>query len=197
MHTLCLLDIKVNSTVWHDVASYHCCCSSSTLNVRKLNRFYLSLLSPWQVNEPDYNSMSSGKLKYLPPRFMTINTAVEQLLEAEEGKKEVNTVIHFCSDIIHQDSCVIFGFILMHLSTTIHPSHVPLPLLSYQGYCTRQTLGVGMARLGQPTQKVCVWYRAKADFTEMVLFWCGWGDDTKLRFMLPWHYTIHVTSIAI
>ena len=44
---------------------------------------------PCQVNEPDYNSMSTGKLKYLPPRFMTVNTAVEQLLEAEEGKKEV------------------------------------------------------------------------------------------------------------
>ena len=121
MHTLCLLDIKVHSTVWHDVASYHCSCSSYTLNMRKLNIFYLSLLSPWQVNEPDYNSMSSGKLKYLPPRFMTINTAVEQLLEAEEGKKEVNTVIHFHSDIIHQDSCVIYSFILMHLSHN-HPS---------------------------------------------------------------------------
>ena len=165
MHTLCLLDIKVHSTVWHDVASYHCSCSSSTLNMRKLNGFYLSLLSPWQVNEPDYNSMSSGKLKYLPPRFMTINTAVEQLLEAEEGKKEVNTVIHFRSDIIHQDFCVIYGFVLMHLSHNHPSSHVPLPLLSYQGYCTRQTLGVGMARLGQPTQKVRVWYRVKADFT--------------------------------
>jgi diphthamide biosynthesis methyltransferase len=35
--------------------------------------------------------MSSGRLKYLPPRFMTINTAVEQLLEAENEKKEVAT----------------------------------------------------------------------------------------------------------
>jgi diphthine methyl ester synthase len=42
-----------------------------------------------QVNEADYNSMSSGRLKYLPPRFMTINTAIEQLLEAENDKKEV------------------------------------------------------------------------------------------------------------
>ena len=34
--------------------------------------------------------MASGRLKYLPPRFMTINTAIEQLLEAEKEKKEVS-----------------------------------------------------------------------------------------------------------
>ena len=72
MHTLCLLDIK--------------------------------------VNEPDYESMSTGKLKYLPPRFMTINVAIEQLLEIEEQRKE--------------------------------------------GYATSSVLAVGMARLGQPTQRI-------------------------------------------
>jgi diphthamide biosynthesis methyltransferase len=42
--------------------------------------------------------MSSGRLKYLPPRFMTINTAIEQLLEAENDKNEVTAktyVDHF------------------------------------------------------------------------------------------------------
>jgi diphthine synthase len=72
MHTLCLLDIK--------------------------------------VNEPDYESMSSGRLKYLPPRFMTINVAIEQLLEVEADKQ--------------------------------------------LGFCTESTLAVGMARLGQSTQKI-------------------------------------------
>ena len=39
--------------------------------------------------------MSTGKLKYLPPRFMTINIALEQLLEAEEAKKQVPTLLYF------------------------------------------------------------------------------------------------------
>jgi diphthamide biosynthesis methyltransferase len=42
------------------------------------------------VKEPDYEAMtSSGKLRYLPPRFMTVNTAIEQLLEVEGNKGEV------------------------------------------------------------------------------------------------------------
>jgi diphthine synthase len=43
-----------------------------------------------KVKEPDYDSMvTSGRLKYMPPRFMTVNTAVEQILEIEEARKEV------------------------------------------------------------------------------------------------------------
>jgi diphthine methyl ester synthase len=37
-----------------------------------------------KVKEPDYATHRGGKLKYLPPRFMTVNTAIEQLLEAED-----------------------------------------------------------------------------------------------------------------
>ena len=48
-----------------------------------------SSCSSCQVHEPDYNSLG-GRLTYLPPRFMTVNTAVEQLLEAEQDKKEVH-----------------------------------------------------------------------------------------------------------
>ena len=64
-----------------------------------------------QVKEPDYESMAMGKVKYLPPRFMTVNTAVEQLLEVESKRQE--------------------------------------------GILSKDSLAVGMARLGQQTQQVC------------------------------------------
>lgn len=41
-----------------------------------------------KVKEPDYDSMAMGKLKYLPPRFMSVNVAIEQLFEAENIKSE-------------------------------------------------------------------------------------------------------------
>lgn len=64
-----------------------------------------------KVKEADFTAMAtSGRLKYLPPRFMTINTAIEQLLEVEE--------------------------------------------LKGGGVLGPDTLAVGMARLGQPTQKI-------------------------------------------
>ncbi len=44
-----------------------------------------------QVKEPDYAAMSGGRLKYLPPRFMSINVAVQQLLEVEADKNEVSS----------------------------------------------------------------------------------------------------------
>lgn len=41
-----------------------------------------------KVKEPDYESLVKyGKVKYQPPRFMTVNIAVEQLLEIEATKQ--------------------------------------------------------------------------------------------------------------
>ena len=37
-----------------------------------------------KVKEPDFQAMIKGKTEYLPPRFMTVNTAAQQLLEAQE-----------------------------------------------------------------------------------------------------------------
>ncbi|XP_065848285.1 probable diphthine methyl ester synthase [Euphorbia lathyris] len=37
-----------------------------------------------RVKEPSWESLSRGKKKYEPPRYMTVNTAIEQLLEVEE-----------------------------------------------------------------------------------------------------------------
>lgn len=63
-----------------------------------------------KVKEPDYDAMMKGKTKFLPPRFMTVNTAINQLLEIENIRGE---------NVISKDSLV-----------------------------------VGMARLGQETQKI-------------------------------------------
>jgi diphthine methyl ester synthase len=41
-----------------------------------------------KVKEPDFSAMMRGRTEYLPPRFMTVNAAAEQLLEAEETHKE-------------------------------------------------------------------------------------------------------------
>jgi diphthine synthase len=64
------------------------------------------------VKEPDYEAMKMGKTKYLPPRFMSINVAISQLLEVENDRNE--------------------------------------------GIVTESSLAVGMARLGQPTQRVSI-----------------------------------------
>ncbi|KAJ8772720.1 hypothetical protein K2173_027897 [Erythroxylum novogranatense] len=39
-----------------------------------------------RVKEPSWESLSRGKKKYEPPRYMTISTAIEQLLEVEQGR---------------------------------------------------------------------------------------------------------------
>ena len=36
------------------------------------------------MKEPDYEEMLRGRVKYLPPRFMSVNVAVEQLLEVAD-----------------------------------------------------------------------------------------------------------------
>jgi diphthine methyl ester synthase len=63
-----------------------------------------------KVKEPDYTNHKGGKLKYLPPRFMTVNQAISQMLEVEEKNGG--------------------------------------------GICAKDVMAVGMARLGQPTQKI-------------------------------------------
>mmetsp|Transcript_22016 Transcript_22016/g.31955 ORF Transcript_22016/g.31955 Transcript_22016/m.31955 type:complete len:271 (-) Transcript_22016:120-932(-) len=41
-----------------------------------------------KVKEPDFEQMAKGRVRYLPPRFMTVAEAASQLLEVEEGKGE-------------------------------------------------------------------------------------------------------------
>ena len=41
-----------------------------------------------KVKEPDFEAMKRGKIVYLPPRFMTVNEASDQLIESEEVLKK-------------------------------------------------------------------------------------------------------------
>ncbi|XP_044510224.1 probable diphthine methyl ester synthase [Mangifera indica] len=41
-----------------------------------------------RVKEPSFESLCRGKKQYEPPRFMTIKTAIEQLLEVEQIRGE-------------------------------------------------------------------------------------------------------------
>ncbi|XP_010556444.1 PREDICTED: probable diphthine methyl ester synthase [Tarenaya hassleriana] len=41
-----------------------------------------------RVKEPTLESLCRGKKQYEPPRYMTINTAIEQLLEVEQNRAE-------------------------------------------------------------------------------------------------------------
>lgn len=41
-----------------------------------------------KVKEPDFEAMCQGRTVFLPPRFMTVNQAIEQLLEIEEKRGE-------------------------------------------------------------------------------------------------------------
>lgn len=80
------------------------------IKYNKAGKMHTLCLLDIKVKEADYDSMLSGRLQYLPPRFMNINVAIDQLLEVEGDRKE--------------------------------------------GVVTEDSLAVGMARLGQPTQKI-------------------------------------------
>lgn len=54
---------------------------------RKLGLHTLCLLDI-RVKEPSLESLCRGKKQYEPPRYMTINTAIEQLLEVERTRAE-------------------------------------------------------------------------------------------------------------
>jgi len=51
--------------------------------------FFLFLRSAdIKVKEPSLEAMARGKIVYKPPNFMTVNTALEQLLEVEQQRQE-------------------------------------------------------------------------------------------------------------
>lgn len=66
-----------------------------------------------KVKEPDYDAMVRGKTVYLPPRFMEVNTAAKQLLEAEEIHGECactkDCLAVGLARLGHQDQCIIAG----------------------------------------------------------------------------------------
>mmetsp|Transcript_7587 Transcript_7587/g.10782 ORF Transcript_7587/g.10782 Transcript_7587/m.10782 type:complete len:178 (+) Transcript_7587:1-534(+) len=96
-----------------------------------------------KAKEPDFDAMMKGQTKFLPPRFMSVNTAAEQLIEAEETHGE--------------------GI-----------------------YDATKTLCVGLARLGQPDQKIIAGTLSELleqDFGEPLhsLIVCGECHDLELE----------------
>lgn len=105
-----------------------------------------------KVKEPDFEAMKRGKVVFLPPRYMTVNTACEQLIEAVDDR-------------------VVDGG-------------------SGKGdpYNPKETLCVGMARLGQKDQ--CIIAGTMDELKEqdfggplhcMVI--CGLVHDLELQFL--------------
>ncbi|KAG5189348.1 diphthine synthase [Tribonema minus] len=99
--SLCLWDKEMD---WTPSSFYE-----KVLYNRKGGMHTLCLLDI-KVKEPDFAEMAKGRVRYLPPRFMTIAQAVEQLLEVETERKA--------------------------------------------GAYTKDTMAVGLARLGQPSQLI-------------------------------------------
>jgi len=67
-----------------------------------------------KVKEPDFEAMKRGKIVYLPPRYMTVNTASEQLIEAEEKENQgaydpKSTLCVGLSRLGQKDQCIIAG----------------------------------------------------------------------------------------
>ena len=68
-----------------------------------------------------------GKLKYLPPRFMTVSKCNPELFSSHSVILQVNTAIEQLLEIEQEKK---------------------------EGVLSENSLAVGMARLGQPTQQV-------------------------------------------
>jgi diphthine synthase len=67
-----------------------------------------------KVKEPDFEAMKKGKVVFLPPRYMSVNVAAEQLIEAEEKEKKgaYNPTETLCVGLARlgqKDQCIIAG----------------------------------------------------------------------------------------
>ena len=66
-----------------------------------------------KVKEPDFEAMMRGKTLFLPPRYMSINTCIEQMLEAENTLKETaytkDTLCVGLARLGQHDQCIAAG----------------------------------------------------------------------------------------
>ncbi|GMH72685.1 hypothetical protein TL16_g05982, partial [Triparma laevis f. inornata] len=67
-----------------------------------------------KVREPDFEAMMKGKEVYLPPRYMTVNQAVEQIIEslpARESEFKIleKTLCIGMARLGHDDQCIKAG----------------------------------------------------------------------------------------
>lgn len=54
------------------------------IKYNRLGGMHTLCLLDIKVKEPDFDAMMKGRTEFLPPRYMSVNVAAEQLLEAEE-----------------------------------------------------------------------------------------------------------------
>ncbi|XP_059279004.1 probable diphthine methyl ester synthase [Lycium ferocissimum] len=91
---------------------------------RKLGLHTLCLLDI-RVKEPTIESLCRGKKQYEPPRFMTVNTAIEQLLEVEEARGESvygeNTICVGLARLGSEDQKVVAGSMKQLLTVDFGP----------------------------------------------------------------------------
>lgn len=70
-----------------------------------------------KTKEPDFEALAKGKKVYLPPRFMSVNVALEQMLEAaeskgeEEGNYSKDTMCVGMARLGQKDQCIKVGSI--------------------------------------------------------------------------------------
>jgi len=69
-----------------------------------------------KVKEPDFGEMAKGRTVFLPPRYMTVNVACEQLIEAVDNKEEsgdpynpMETLCVGMARLGQEDQCIIAG----------------------------------------------------------------------------------------
>ena len=99
-------------------------------------------LADIKVKEHDYDALTRGIERFLPPRFMTVNTALRQLREIEEKRGE-GGAFSCCSHDMQWLWLACDG--IQHLLCAFsHPCAVLGPDTRY----------VGLARVGQETQKI-------------------------------------------
>lgn len=58
------------------------------IKYNRLGGMHTLCLLDIKVKEPDFEAMCRGRTVFLPPRFMTVNQAIEQLLEIEAKRQE-------------------------------------------------------------------------------------------------------------
>ncbi len=101
----------ISLCLWNEDMSWKPSSWYEKLRYNKLGGMHTLCLLDIKVHEPDFSRMAQGRgIHYLPPRFMTVADAVQQLLEVEKERKE--------------------------------------------GLCGPNDIAVGLARLGQKTQKI-------------------------------------------
>ncbi|CAI7810013.1 unnamed protein product [Closterium sp. NIES-54] len=113
LHTLCLLDIKVKEPSLEAMASH-----------ALFPLFLLQLLSPVKCAACG-DGASRGRIEYEPARYMSVNTAIRQLLLVEEKRQQnVCTPDSLCVGVARlgaDSQCIVFGSMQQLLDVDLGP----------------------------------------------------------------------------